>query len=170
MQYALLAATVLLLLFDVGRPAAQQRPPIIDMHMHAYPDGPLLAGEGLTEESHRRGTLSIMERFNIVKALVSAGSGRQSFDLMERWRQAAPDRVIPSMGFHLNDSRPDPAALREAICAGRVGAIGEILAQYDGLAPGDPSLLDDLGTSYYGARDYALAVATLLPLVKTVLW
>ena len=33
-------------------------------------------------------------------------------------------------------------------------------------APGDPSLLDDLGTSYYGARDYALAVATLLPLVK----
>jgi predicted Zn-dependent protease len=32
-------------------------------------------------------------------------------------------------------------------------------------APGDPALVDDLGTAYYSARDYAHAVATLGPLV-----
>jgi superkiller protein 3 len=33
-------------------------------------------------------------------------------------------------------------------------------------APGDPDLLDDLGTSYYLARDYERAVATLAPLIE----
>jgi tetratricopeptide (TPR) repeat protein len=33
-------------------------------------------------------------------------------------------------------------------------------------SPGDPGLLDDLGTSYYFARNYEQAVATLAPLLK----
>jgi len=33
-------------------------------------------------------------------------------------------------------------------------------------APGDPGLLDDLGTAYYFAKDYERALATLAPLVK----
>lgn len=35
-------------------------------------------------------------------------------------------------------------------------------------APDDPSLLDDLGTAYFLARDYEQAVATLLPLVQAL--
>lgn len=33
-------------------------------------------------------------------------------------------------------------------------------------SPGDPGLLDDLGTSYYFARNYEQAIATLAPLLK----
>jgi predicted Zn-dependent protease len=33
-------------------------------------------------------------------------------------------------------------------------------------APGDPALLDDLGTAYYAAREYEQALATLSPLLK----
>jgi predicted Zn-dependent protease len=33
-------------------------------------------------------------------------------------------------------------------------------------SPRDPDLLDDLGTTYYLARDYGQAVATLAPLIK----
>jgi predicted Zn-dependent protease len=44
-------------------------------------------------------------------------------------------------------------------------AIAELKAALK-FAPSDPALLDDLGTSYYGARDYEQAIATLLPLLK----
>jgi predicted Zn-dependent protease len=46
-----------------------------------------------------------------------------------------------------------------------VDAIAELQAALK-FAPGDPGLLDDLGTSYYLARDYDRALATLAPLVK----
>lgn len=46
-----------------------------------------------------------------------------------------------------------------------VDAIAELKAALT-LAPGDPGLLDDLGTSYYLARDYENAVATLGPLIE----
>ncbi len=114
--------------------------PIIDMHMHAFPDGPRLAREGLTEKTHRDATLEAMKKHNIVKAFVSGTEGSRSLELLERWRQAAPDRIVVSMGFHLDDGRPDPAALRRALAAGKLGAIGEILAQYDGIAPDDEAL------------------------------
>ena len=107
------------------------------MHMHAFPDGPRLAREGLTERTHRDATLAAMKKHNIVKAFVSGIDGSKSSDLLERWRQAAPDRIVPSMGFHLDAGRPDPVALRRALAAGQLGAIGEILTQYDGIAPDD---------------------------------
>src|SRR5207244_11858753 len=44
-------------------------------------------------------------------------------------------------------------------------AIAELEAALK-LAPGDPALIDDLGTTYYFARDYEHAVATLSPLLK----
>jgi predicted Zn-dependent protease len=44
-------------------------------------------------------------------------------------------------------------------------AIAELKAALK-FAPGAPELIDDLGTSYYLARDYENAVATLAPLVK----
>jgi predicted Zn-dependent protease len=46
-----------------------------------------------------------------------------------------------------------------------VDAIADLQAALR-FAPGDPGLIDDLGTSYYFARDYEQALATLAPLVK----
>jgi len=46
-----------------------------------------------------------------------------------------------------------------------VDAIAELKAAL-ALAPGDPELLDDLGTSYYSARDFEQAVTTLEPVLR----
>jgi predicted TIM-barrel fold metal-dependent hydrolase len=122
------------------RPAVTPAPPaapdpVIDMHLHAMADGPALAKAGLNEKTHREATLEAMKRNNVVKAFVSGFDGTRSAEVLERWRQAAPDRMVASVGFHLDDDRPAPAALRRAYRAGQVGGIGEIFAQYDGLGP-----------------------------------
>ena len=44
-------------------------------------------------------------------------------------------------------------------------AIAEIKAGLK-FAPGDPGLIDDLGTTYYAAHEYEQAVSTLSPLLK----
>jgi predicted Zn-dependent protease len=45
-------------------------------------------------------------------------------------------------------------------------AVAELKAALT-FAPGDPGLLDDLGTTYYFARDFEQAVATLSPVIST---
>jgi predicted TIM-barrel fold metal-dependent hydrolase len=68
------------------------------------------------------------------------GIGLDSLEALGRWREAAPDRVILSLGFYADERRPDPAALRRAIREGKIAAIGPILSQLDGLPPDDPKL------------------------------
>ena len=46
-----------------------------------------------------------------------------------------------------------------------IDAIAELQAAL-AFAPGDPGLIDDLGTAYYAARQYEQAIATLAPLLK----
>jgi predicted TIM-barrel fold metal-dependent hydrolase len=76
-------------------------------------------------------------------------------DALAAWREEFPDRVIPSLlfpcekGLASNFGRPcfpngtefpEIAWLREEIKAGRIKALGEITAQYLGIAPNDPRL------------------------------
>ena len=137
----------------VGRPLAQsaiQRLPIIDVHLHAYDaadwkgprPNPVTGKPGpATAEEHMRQTLAAMERYNIVKAIVSG-----PLEVVERWRTAAPDRILASPYFgrpHVDFSgRPLPPidALRDLFKSGRLSAIGEVVAQYEGLSPSDPAL------------------------------
>ena len=135
-------------LFLVGcaprEPIVRNSQPIIDVHLHAYADGPHLAKEGLTEKSHRDATLAVMRKLNIVRGFVSATSGEwigeSSYELLARWKAADPERIVACMGFHVDGSQPDPERLRKAIREVRIGALGEIVAHYDGAAPGDPRL------------------------------
>lgn len=124
---------------------AQPRPPIIDVHMHAYAKdarwdhkvGNPITGHAMTafnEQSHMRETLAEMKKYNIVTALVST-----DYDAVLRWKAASPDNIIASYGFD------DPATvnldfLRKEHAAGRLLSIGEVGAQYQGLAPNDPKL------------------------------
>ncbi len=144
---------------------APPRPPIIDMHLHALPAGyfgpppasictgrtefpamdpregpkqilscPAPAVSPRTDEEMMRATLAALERYNI-KAVTSG-----SVALVERWRSAAPQRIIP--GFFLGDPRSVSVdSLRKLHQAGKLAALAEITTQYAGLSPGD-SLLE----------------------------
>src|SRR5262245_32917359 len=79
------------------------RPPIIDVHLHAYaesdwtgrPPNPATNRPGpASAAEHMRATLAEMEKYNIVSAIVSG-----PLEAVEQWRTAAPDRILASPLF-----------------------------------------------------------------------
>ena len=127
-----------------------ERGPIIDVHMHAYPaDAPIsgtaanpVTGEppGVADgEAHMRACFAEMKRLNIVKGVVSGGSGDRLAAAMQ-WYDAAPDRIIPGAGVRGSEDTPLPelAVLRNAFADGRLRVLGEVTAQYAGLTLSDP--------------------------------
>jgi predicted TIM-barrel fold metal-dependent hydrolase len=129
---------------------AQERPPIIDMHMHIDVPLDLPAGAPapcLPAPCERKGkatvgpkenlekTLEAMDRYNIVKGFLS------HFDLneLQKWKKAAPDRFITSPFIH-EPGEFAPSDLRKELEAKRLAGIGEIGAQLHGIAPNDPRL------------------------------
>ena len=115
-----------------------RRQPIIDVHLHNYSTDELLKyqapnpltgkSNGLaTEQAHMRATLAAMERYNIVKGVVS-----NYHEVGIRWKAAAPERVIVSYGFD-DPSSADLDFLRKEVAAGRLHALGEIGSQYEGI-------------------------------------
>ena len=128
-----------------AQPSEQNRPPIIDVHVHAYERDERWAarapnprtGRPLTassEQAHMQATLAEMKKYNIVKAFVS-----NHYAAVLRWQAAAPDRIMPSYGFD-DPSVVDLAFLRREHAAGRLTALGEIAIQYEGIAPNDPKM------------------------------
>ncbi len=127
----------------------QERPPIIDMHLHAHhPDVPAgtpalcrpepCRGEGpaiATSAESLQKTLEAMRRYNIVKGFLSG----PDLETVGEWVAAAPDRFIASP-FILEAGRPSPELLRREYRAGRLAGMGEIATQLNGLAPNDPRL------------------------------
>jgi predicted TIM-barrel fold metal-dependent hydrolase len=122
-----------------------RRQPIIDVHLHNYSTDELLKNQapnpvtgkpnGLaTENAHMQATLAAMERYNIVKGVVS---NNQAVGL--RWKTTAPDRVIISYGFD-DPSSTDLDVLRKEVPVGHVQAVGEIGSQYKGISPNDPKM------------------------------
>jgi len=105
----------------------QDRLPIIDMHMHAFP---ALGGPPLDE----------MERYNIVLGFLSPGGGAGSDENeIFEWVDAVPRRFIASPGVG-DPGEVDLAGLRREYEAGRFGGMGEIGSQYHGIAADDPVL------------------------------
>jgi hypothetical protein len=143
----------LFLPFPLGAQATRQaRPPIIDMHMHAFrvmagPDGkplpvpcapqpcqstPALA---TSDDSVFRLTVEAMDRYNIVKGFLSS----DNLPNLYRWVEAAPSRFLPSP-FIWRPGEPSIQELRREYAAGRLVAMGEIGTQYNGLSPADTAL------------------------------
>ena len=165
---------VLLLVSSVS---TAQRPPIIDMHLHARPAAyagtspPAMCTpfeimprsnpargiyEGMefnrppcanpvpaatSDDQLLRETIDAMERLNIY-GVVSGEPG-----LMATWQAAAPDRILPAVDYRLPGT---PGArhvgvrsigdLRRLHAQGRLRVIGEIMAQYEGVALDDPRM------------------------------
>jgi uncharacterized protein len=164
----ILVVTLHLLIVTSGQ--GQERPPIIDMHLHAMPiagfanllsgppvphcvpmtdypmpeparpwleifqmaDPPCNAiwspetdGEALTA------TLEIMKRRNVVAAVTSG-------PLVHRWREAAPNLIIPSLLFDPGPDTPSVDSLRTWFTRGDFVVLGEVTAQYAGILADDP--------------------------------
>jgi uncharacterized protein len=149
-------------------PERGARPPILDMHLHAHtlgmygspppavcsndqeislpavdPKDPLTheaakacgwrRSAPVTDEELLRTSLETLERYNI-KAVTSG-----PLEEVQRWRAAAPDRIIPAVPFDEYERR-EPEVWRRLAAAGTVAVFGEISPQYHGLSPADPSL------------------------------
>ena len=83
-------------------------------------------------------TLAMMDRFNIVRGVISGGG-----PVVAKWRAAAPGRFIPGANFFIDENRPPASRVSEleaAITRGDTQIFAEITAQYRGLSPDDPSL------------------------------
>jgi len=119
--------------------------PIIDVHVHAYP---VWQGEKpdwfpkdvylpKTDEEFTKMTFEMFERFNIVRAVVSGDPL-----WVDKWRKKSPIKIIPGWSNSiLGNSQEDLKSLERKIIDGQIEVIGEIGAQYAGLAPND-SLLE----------------------------
>jgi predicted TIM-barrel fold metal-dependent hydrolase len=130
---------------------AQERPPIIDMHLHAdlpphdvAPGMPAVCrpepcqGTGRATANHAetlKKSLEAMDRYNIVKAFIS---GLDPV-IVQQWVAAAPDRFIAAP-FILQPGKPDVETLRRAYAAARFAGMGEIATQLTGVPPNDPAL------------------------------
>lgn len=94
-----------------------------------------------TDEQVMRDTIAVMERRNIFGMV----SGEP--DLIAVWRDAAPDRIIPGLDFRLPGTPGHGHVqarsldeLRALHARGAFRVLGEIMAQYEGVAADDPRL------------------------------
>jgi len=147
------AASVLLFFASLSCFAlsAQERAPIIDMHMHAHhiplklapgapppcrpsPCQPEGAATGTPEKSFDK-TIAMMQRYNIVLGFLSSAD----LEVVQGWVAAAPGRFIASP-FIEQPGELSPEMIRQEYVAGRLGGMGEIGSQLYGVAPNDPAL------------------------------
>jgi hypothetical protein len=120
------------------------------MHQHAYgyaqwsgrPPNPVTGKPApASAQDHMRECLALMDRYNIVAAVVSG-----TLEAAQAWRTASPARVLASPlfgrpGFDFYDrSLPDLDSLRAMYREHKLRAMAEITAQYEGLSPSDPTL------------------------------
>ncbi len=148
----LMALMALLLVTACASPPAEDqttdsrdRPPIVDMHLHAYrladgtapPENPVTGrpSTSRTTAELREATLAALARYNIVKAVTSGPA-----ETVAQWRAASPDRVLVGAYVDEENPLPDLATLRADILAGRVQVLGELVLQHMGMAPNDPRL------------------------------
>ncbi|MEH3160127.1 MAG: amidohydrolase family protein [Sphingomonas taxi] len=168
-SWGMLAMTMALALALPAGAAAQRAEPIIDMHLHAYPadaQGPppvvvcapydTMPGRdprmsdrdyaaatfkvarcrhpiwsAKSDEALRAASLAMLRRYDITA--VTGGP------LLDAWRKAGGERIIPSLEFGLADA-PPPERIRALAKSGAIRMLGEITTQYEGVGPDDPRL------------------------------
>ena len=86
-----------------------------------------------TDEDLMTETLAVLERRNIIG--VTSGP----LEMVERWRQQAPTRIIPGLLFSMAPGSRSPAAIAELHDEGRLAVLGEVTIQYSGVAADDPA-------------------------------
>jgi len=141
-------------------------PPVIDVHVHAidesWPGGPMcpnaakfLASDPATKESpvgwsqeectpklypaakgeYIKDVVAEMNRLNVTAVVFGDPAS------VQKWRDAAPGRVIPGTSFWTAPGARVPLdELRKDFTTGGFKVMGEIGLQYEGMSPSDPSV------------------------------
>ncbi|HEV2043643.1 MAG TPA: amidohydrolase family protein [Sphingomicrobium sp.] len=111
------------------------------MAFNADPPCPSPIFPGTSDEQVLRDTLDVMKRRNII-GMVSGEPDR-----IATWRKAAPDRIIPGLDFRLAGTPGSRhvgvrslAEIRALHARGGFQVLGEMMSQYEGVAPTDPRL------------------------------
>jgi len=151
-----------------------QSPPIIDVHLHAYPlDAPIPAATNPATgkivklkdgAAHRAACMAEMKRLNIVKAVVSGGDGDR-LAAATSWYEADPGRIIPGAGVRgsADTPLPDLSVLRSDFNEGRMRVLGEVTTQYAGLTLDDPKYAPYLALAEELDIPVALHTGTMPP-------
>ncbi len=74
-------------------------------------------------------TLEILKRRNII--------GVASGPLIDRWREAGGQRIIPALRFRFSGTVPTPDDVRRSLIDGKYAVFAEVAIQYDGVSPSD---------------------------------
>lgn len=144
--------------------------PIIDVHVHAMKVNPAFANDlcpwflssmpgsgpgeappsfihtgcahplkaAKSDAEFQEALLATAERLNIT--FVASGDA----EILHRWKKAAPDRVIPSIGV---GPKMSVEAFEDSLSNGFYQVMGEIAPQYQGLSPADESLDEYFGVA-----------------------
>jgi hypothetical protein len=142
MVQRLIAASLLILACGPARDLPP-RQPVIDMHLHAFgsdwvrffkdtswfPPFP----RATDSDSLREQTLRMLAQHNIVKAVASG----LDQSIIDRWRAAGPDRIIPALVL-VHPLSTD--SIRARVKRGSISVLGEAVWQYQGIAPDDKRL------------------------------
>lgn len=85
-----------------------------------------------------RAVFAEMERLNIVKGIVSGGTGDRLAAAIQ-WQDAAPDRIVAGAGVRGSEDTPLPDldGLRKLFADRKLRVLGEVTAQYAGLTVSD---------------------------------
>lgn len=153
----------------LAQPDESKRPPVIDIHVHTFggiPGAPpmcpfnpqFLAGDPRVKgpqigwvkqdctnvletsknpQEYMRDVLAEFERLNVTAVVM----GDQK--AVQKWKDAAPGRIIPGTSFDndISSAKFLPVEeLRAAFTQGGFKVLGEVGTQYQGLSPSDPSL------------------------------
>jgi len=85
-----------------------------------------------TDDEVMNQTLAIFKKRNII----GVTSGR----LTQKWQNAAPDRIIPSMIYRADGTDPSADSMRTLFLKGKYRVFGEVHAHYEGISADDSSL------------------------------
>ena len=87
-----------------------------------------------TDDDLMRQALAVLKNYNI--RAVTSGPLEQ----VTKWRNAAPDRIIPAISFAEANYEPhDPEGFRRAFKESKFAVFAEVSPQYDGISISDPS-------------------------------
>lgn len=148
--------------------APRERPPIIDMHLHAYSLAQFGGGQAticpgdqgklfLAHDPRQEPTLSKLE--SCPQPLTTPASDEALLhealallekyniravtsgppDIVRRWHAAAPNRILPAVPL-VDVSSTTPDELRELFTTEKFSVLGEVAVQYFGLSPSGPEM------------------------------
>ncbi len=130
--------------------------PVIDMHMHVYPDGFDIpnpnTGEILAHsaEEHRSLSLMFMEKHNVVLGAVSGvvqEDHKTISKVLNEWEKDAGDKILKGL-FLGETGYPTIDSVRAWFTSREYDFLGELGFQYDGRSPSD--------TTFYKYYELAL--------------